>query len=439
MHAKFIARQCFSLLEFVMAAGLMDIEVGKDRLTSVLVTDFCPWANRYVYWLKEPIGWFVIAFAISILVGLHISTVGWVLASVLGSVMGIGIVWPWIVVRAAYCELRPALSEVHEGQACDLVLAVRNRMPFPLWGLAIEGYLDRQGDDLQPTIALACVPLASDAEYRLKVSPALRGLYPVRPPKIACSMPFGLWTARRSLRSCAPLTVFPAISRIQDDPQWVGGRQSETGEGMRVGEAGEPLGVREFRSGDRLRNVHWIHTARTGTLTVCERGGPQQQQFEIVLDMSSPATADPDRRLWLREALARRVRVAASIAVALHGHHVPLRLVIGDQVVMIGSGSGGRRRLLTVLAEVPADGIEAQGDSLSGNTGLRPGNQRATVLVGGSATGNVSITFDRQLARPDSRSGHSLSAGEVVIMPGHSLDLQLARFWRDVNHVRNAG
>jgi len=416
-----------------MAAGLMDTEVAKDRLTSVLVTDFCPWANRYVYWLKEPIGWFVIAFAISILVGLHISAVGWVLASVLGSVIGIGMVWPWIVVRAAYCELRPGLSEIHEGQSCDLVLAVRNRMPFPLWGLAIEGYLDRQGDELQPTIALACVPLASEAEYRLKVSPALRGLYPVRPPKIACSMPFGLWTARRSLASFEPLTVFPAISRIQDDPQWVGGRLSENGEGMRVGEAGEPLGVREFRSGDRLRNVHWIHTARTGTLTVCERGGPQQQQVDIVLDVSNPTTADVERRLWLREAFARRVRVAASIAVALHGRHVPLRLVVGDQLVMISSGGGGRRRLLTVFAEVPADGVESEGNGLSANLAVRPSNQRSAVIVSGSLTGEVSITLGRQMGRSDSRSGYAVSASETVITTAHSLDSQLARFWRDVN------
>ena len=26
--------------------------------------DFCPWANRYVYWLREPIGWFVIGASI---------------------------------------------------------------------------------------------------------------------------------------------------------------------------------------------------------------------------------------------------------------------------------------------------------------------------------------------------------------------------------------
>ena len=33
------------------------------HLTGVLNHDFCPWANRYVYWLKQPIGWFVLAAA----------------------------------------------------------------------------------------------------------------------------------------------------------------------------------------------------------------------------------------------------------------------------------------------------------------------------------------------------------------------------------------
>lgn len=418
-----------------MATGSISADAAKDRLTSVLVTDFCPWANRYVYWLKEPIGWFVMALGISVLVGLHISSVGWVLASVLGSVIVVGMIWPFLVVRSAHCELRPAVTEIHEGQSCELVLAVRNRMPFPLWGLAIEGYLDRHGDDARPTIALACVPMISEAEYRLRVSPTLRGLYPIQPPKIACSMPFGLWTARRNLGAFSPLTVFPRVSRVQDDPELVGGRMSETGDGNRVGQSGEMLGVREYRGGDRLRNVHWIHTARTGKLTVCERGAPQQQMVDVVLDVANEVTGDPQRREFLREAFARRVRVAASLAVALHGHHVPIRIVVGNQPTAISGSNAGRRKLLTTLAEVPADGVDRA--TIAAASAFRPSRDRMTLLVTGDAAGYVEVQVDRD-GQGTGVSSITLGSLSIVIAPETALNTQLARFWRDVCHVRSA-
>lgn len=418
-----------------MATGVLGTEVAKDRLTRLLVTDFCPWVNRYVYWLKEPIGWFAIAFVSSLLIGLQISSVGWVLATVLGGVITVGMAWPWVVVRAARCELRPGLAEIHEGEECDLVLAVRNRLPLPLWGLAVEGYLDRRGDDASPTIALACVPMASDAEYRLRVAPSLRGCYPVVAPKITCSMPFGLWTARRELAAFVPLTVFPRISQVHDDPDLVGGRVCETGDGTRVGQSGEPQGVREFRSGDRLRNVHWVHTARTGKLTVCERGGPQQQQVDLILDIAIRATLDAEERAYLRESLARRVRVAASLAFALHGRHVPVRLVIGGVVTPLATGATGRRRLLTTFAEVPTDGIVAGEET---RAVFRPERERLTLVVRGDASGSVLVEVNRFTNRTTMAMAARLTAGSVEIGPGVSLEIPLSRFWRDIRHAIRA-
>ncbi len=45
-------------------------------LSRLMTTDFFPWANRFVYWLKEPIGWFALATAISVMIGLYFSPIG---------------------------------------------------------------------------------------------------------------------------------------------------------------------------------------------------------------------------------------------------------------------------------------------------------------------------------------------------------------------------
>ena len=187
----------------------------QGRLSRLMTTDFCPWANRFVYWLKEPIGWFALATSVSVIIGLYFSSIGWTLAASLTAVMAIGMVWPWIAVRVTQCGLHPETDVVHEAMTSRMVLSVRNRIPMPVWGLAIEGYLDEQYfdsnsiDEAEPTVGLACVPPLCTADYAVEVTPVMRGHYPISTPRVACSFPFGIWTARRPIGEVKPLTVWP--------------------------------------------------------------------------------------------------------------------------------------------------------------------------------------------------------------------------------------
>jgi len=412
--------------------------MSDGALSSALTTDFCPWANRYVYWLKEPIGWFVMAFGISVLVGLHVSPIGWVLASAIFGIMVVGMAWPWIAIQAASCRLSPTIAEIHEGDSCDLVFSVRNRLPLPLWGLAIEGYLDREGDDAKPTVALACVPPVSESDYRLAVRPEIRGQYPVVSPTIACAFPFGIWTARRLVNDCSPLLVFPAVNVIQDEATLVGSRMSDCGEGSRCGQTGELLGVRPFRSGDRLRNVHWIQTARTGHLVVSERGAPQQQTIEVVLDSRSLNGDQVDRKIN-RNAIAWRVRVAASLVTHLHARHVPVMLRMNERLIHGSSGTVGLRRMLRDLALLPVDGKallvdgKAKGDGKFKGDTSRPSDVRRQPTSGSGIVLHVTGDADGSLVIVEDSRGTSMK-----IDLQRNVAAQLLRFWREVGHVRNA-
>jgi hypothetical protein len=62
-----------------------------SRLDGVLHHDFCPWANRYVYWLKQPIGWFVVAAAMSLIVGAFLGAQGFVLCAAIVAVIALGV------------------------------------------------------------------------------------------------------------------------------------------------------------------------------------------------------------------------------------------------------------------------------------------------------------------------------------------------------------
>lgn len=337
---------------------------SQSRLASVMTTDFCPWANRFVYWLKEPVGWFALATAISAMIGLYFSPIGWTLAASLMAIMVVGMTWPLVAVYVTNCELRPEVDAVHEDEPCRMIFSVRNRIPLPVWGLAVEGYLDCDADESAPTVGLSCAAPMSTSEYGIIVRPKLRGHYPIQTPTVACSFPFGIWTARRKLTTTKPLTVWPKVFPIMGVCPLAGRANAEVGEGQRGGRSGDFVGVRAYRRGDAAKHVNWIASARTDTLIVTERGGPQCVELDVWINIASTGS---------RDQLADRIRVAASVLLNLHQSSTPMRIMIGNQSLRCASGVKGRTAIMNALANVPADGGE--------ETACRPVTKNALIEI----------------------------------------------------------
>ena len=137
----------------------------------------------------------------------------------------------WVIIRSVDCRLQAGTHCVHERQACELNLQVRNPLPLPIIGLIVEGYLTdvvveedgTSAGSVRP-IGLAQVPALSTALYPLTVRPEYRGRYPRERPSLACSFPFGIWTARRPLTSVESLTVWPLVLPLRANWQLRGAR-----------------------------------------------------------------------------------------------------------------------------------------------------------------------------------------------------------------------
>ncbi|HAC90846.1 MAG TPA: DUF58 domain-containing protein [Planctomycetaceae bacterium] len=380
-----------------------------SRLNAMANHDFCPWANRYVYWLKEPVGWFVTAMGASLLVGALLSPLGWTVAAGLAAILALGLGFPWLAIRMIRCELSPTTYQIHERQTSQLELWVHNRLPLPIIGLVVEGYLPEAASQSRDTTAgrtgvgLARVPALSAAAYRLVIKPEYRGRFPIGQPTIACSFPFGIWTARRALAQVRPVTVWPLIIPIAAELDVSGNQLAEAGSGQRPASHGDFMGVRDFRRGDSLRSIHWVQSARLDNLIVFERGGPQKQAVELHLGTELCVGSD----LNSRENLAWRIRIMASLIDLSVARHLPFRLEVDGKLLMSGEGAQGRRRAWELLTDIPRESPKSEGQTRNPN------------LVA-----NTSIVSTQILIDANSESGDRLPDHLVrvqVLQPGLGL------------------
>lgn len=94
-------------------------------------------------------------------------------------------------------------------------------------------------------------------------TPVARGVLSADEVRIDATAPFGLFSRTTVKLVDRELVVLPALATTEAIPAGAGATTRR--QGADVG------GVREWRSGDQVRNVQWRSTARTGRLTVAER------------------------------------------------------------------------------------------------------------------------------------------------------------------------
>ncbi len=294
--------------------------------------DFCPGLNRYVYWLKQPIGWFLLAALASLLVAFTLGPQGWVLFAGITTVTLLGVLWPALAMRGLSAELTFDRRRVTEQQAVRVKLTVSNRWPLPIWGLALDrGFAASEDQSGRPVIALGCVRPWSTAEFEWEYVPGARGVLPIGRPILSNGFPFGLWQSEREVVVPMKLLVWPRTFTLDGIPEVSGNRLAVTGMLQpKAGHDGEFIGIRPYRQGDSLRFIHWAQTARQNELIVCERQTHCRRKVRIELDPALPAGQSEasleESREWL-------FRVAASLCRAFHAHRFQIECWLGQDLI----------------------------------------------------------------------------------------------------------
>lgn len=331
----------------------LSLENWFRRFAAVLSLDFFPQANRWVYWLKNPIWVLVLAITGSALCGVFLNPFIFVITGALAVTTIVGTVLPWIAIKNISCQILFDVPRSTVGKSALVRLRIHNRSWLPVWGLSlIEGFTSSEvqnaATESDEGLAFRCVRGRSTVEYSWGFQPRKRGIFPLNDiAKIETSFPFGLCRFQRTAEFNGRLIVWPETVTLDGLPDSV---QCESIQDQfsdrRVGEFGDMLGTRQYRQGDSLRRVHWAQTARQGELIVVERQAPVSSVAKVAVDLSPDSHAEATRSATTEQC----VRIAASLCESLlrQGCHVELH--VGQEVFVGSSSTAGLNTVMDALA-----------------------------------------------------------------------------------------
>lgn len=318
--------------------------------------DFCPSWNWLFYTLKEPVGWVVAAIMFSLLVGLLVGPQGYVLAIAFTALLVLGLAWPWLSMKGIRCSLVLPDRRVSENQDLVVLFRVKNYWPLPVFGMMVKGDFLQALNEADECVAFALRRIAawSESEFRIPIKPRRRGRLPTGEVIVANGFPFGLIDISKSVARSTSVLVWPSCESLDGFPVSDSTRFSLHGALRdRSGNDGDSIGVRCYRNGDRLRNIHWAQTVRSQRLMVRERQTISSTDATVVLDLSPSIHAGSG----IHSSNEWAIRIAASICSHLHESQSPVRVVcvgLPSLKQYSADNRSGLRAVMDFLADLPS-------------------------------------------------------------------------------------
>ncbi len=255
-------------------------------------------------------------------------------------------------------------------------------------------------DQLGPHAVVVDVPVlagGATVETRRPLPTDKRGIVPVGPAVVAKGDPLGLLERDLGRTGVMELMVHPRVAALA--PLRAGFAKDLDGPTYDNSPAGDVAfhAVREYATGDDIRHIHWLSTARTGNLMVRHYVDNRRPYLAVIVD-ADPDGLDPD-------GFERALEVAASqvVSAAIDGR--PVAVWVGEQEVLTSrqpTTTNGALDRLCASAQTPQpDGpaaaverarlIDPDMSAVLVVTGARPAEELLPVATAAKRSGEAII------------------------------------------------
>jgi len=265
---------------------------------------------------KRAVG-LLLGAGILFLIGTNVQA-GWlyVIAALLLGVLASGLVLPFAALRGLSAELA-APEEAEQGMPTMVEL----RVSGPTRG--VRRNVTVRDTHLEPVeAALPPIRRGERIDVTTLRTPRRRGEVLTVQVELRSNAPFGVAERRVRAKLLARTLVWPRVFPLGSlsfvEP--IATNVRAVHEAPRRGQGPDYLSVREYRSGDPMRHVHWALTARHGRLMVREFEEERTRRLVVVVD-----TERDDGDAWTL--LDRCCSVAASVLDAATAHGQGARLI----------------------------------------------------------------------------------------------------------------
>lgn len=230
--------------------------------------------------------------------------------------------------------------DARAGAAGLVGLTVRNRKPrWSSWAVVARDVTDR-GEAGRSFVLRLGPNEARDVSYRWE--PARRGRVAFQRVELVTKFPFGLFEKWREFDLEAECVVLPReVPLVAPSPK----RSSPAGE-RPAGVAGigtEFFALREARTGDDARYIHWSTSARRGLPVIVEREKERRRRISVLVDNRHPSLTSEEQLDHAAEQAAALVRRATK-------EQCEVAFASADVTVPAGAGPAHERRVLREIA-----------------------------------------------------------------------------------------
>ncbi|MGA2796662.1 MAG: DUF58 domain-containing protein [Thermoguttaceae bacterium] len=255
-------------------------------------------------------GWYYLLVTAIVFIGAMVKEVN-LLLLLSGMMMGLLLFhWQVLFVSLSGMKLeRKAPQAVCAGDLLAVSLQLSNtRSHFGSWAVAVEEQIEREpgppglnhgynyqhrhnhDKPITTGVLFPYIPAGAERTGTYRGRLAQRGRYRLGPMRISTRFPFGLFSRKFTVGQSETIYVYPRLGRLTR--RWLARhRQALAGADRRQrrpGPEGDFYGVREWRSGDSLRLMHWRSSARTGKFVVRQFEQPHNRDAAILLDLWLP-------------------------------------------------------------------------------------------------------------------------------------------------------